>query len=158
MPLPFKQNQPSLPNNKACAFQRLVSLERRLRRDQQYCADYVGFTKDIIARVYAEKVPEEELDNQPVWYIPHHGVYHPERPGKIRVVFDCSARFKDTSLNYHLLTGPELTNTLVGVLCRFRKGPIAIMCDAEKMFHVRPEHQDYLRFSWWVNGDLECPP
>ena len=101
---------------------------------------------------------EEELDNQPVWYIPHHGVYHPQRPGKIRVVFDCSARFKDTSLNDHLLTGPELTNTLVGVLCRFRKGPIAIMCDAEKMFHVRPEHQDYLRFSWWENGDLECPP
>ena len=152
MPLPFKQNQPSLPNNKACAFQLLVSLEWRLRRDQQYCADYVGFIKDIIACVDAEKVPEEELDNKPVWYIPHHGVYHPQKPGKICMVFNCSARFKDTSLNDNLLTGPELTNTLVGVLCRFRKDPIAIMCDVEKMFHqfhVRPEHQDYLRFLWW---------
>lgn len=39
--------------------------------------------KDIIARSDAENVPEEELENQPVWYIPHHGVYHPQKPGKI---------------------------------------------------------------------------
>ncbi|XP_067305911.1 uncharacterized protein [Pseudorasbora parva] len=35
------------------------------------------------------------------------------------------------------------------------------MCDVEKMFHqfhVKPEHQDYLRFLWWENGDLESPP
>lgn len=161
MPFPFKQDRPNLPNNRSCAVQRLMSLERKLRRDQQYCTDYLGFMKDIIARGDAEKVPEEELDNQPVRYIPHHGVYHPQKPGKIRVVFDCSASFQETSLNDQLLTGPELTNTLVEVLCRFHKGPIAIMCDVEKMFHqfhVRPEHQDYLRFLWWENGDLESPP
>ena len=117
--------------------------------------------EDIIKRGDAERVPEEELNNHPVWYIPHHGVYHPQKPGKIRVVFDCSARFQDTSLNDHLLTGPDLTNSLVGVLCRFRKGPVAVMCDVERMFHqfhVRPEDQDYLRFLWWENGDLGSPP
>lgn len=161
MPLPFKQDRPNLPNNKSCAVQRLVCLERKLKRDQKYCSDYMNFMKDIITRGDAERVPEEALNNQPAWYIPHHGVYHPQKPGKIRVVFDCSARFRDTSLNDHLLTGPELTNTLVGVLCRFRKGPIAIMCDVERMFHqfhVRPEDQDYLRFLWWENGDLASPP
>ncbi|KAL1277108.1 hypothetical protein QQF64_023781 [Cirrhinus molitorella] len=30
------------------------------------------------------------------WYIPHHGVYHPRKPKKIRVVFDCSAKFEDS--------------------------------------------------------------
>lgn len=117
--------------------------------------------QDIITRGDAEKVPVEELENQPAWYIPHHGVYHPQKPGKIRVVFDCSARFQNTALNDHLLTGPELTNTLVGVLCRFRKGPVAFMCDVERMFHqfrVRPEDQDYLRFLWWEHGDLESSP
>lgn len=161
MPQPFKQDRPNLPNNKACAVQRLKCLERKLKRDQQYCSDYVNFMEDIIARGDAERVPEEELSNQPVWYIPHHGVYHPQKPGKIRVVFDCSARFEEQSLNDHLLTGPELTNTLVGVLCRFRKGPIAVMCDVERMFHqfhVRPEDQDYLRFLWWENGNLESLP
>ncbi|XP_045076512.1 uncharacterized protein LOC121564685 isoform X2 [Coregonus clupeaformis] len=161
MPLPFKQDRPNLPNNKSCSVQRLRGLERRLKRDQKYCSDYMNSMKDIIARGDAEKVPEKELNNHPAWYIPHHGVYHPQKPGKIRVVFDCSARFQDTSLNDHLLTGPELTNTLVGVLCKFRKGPIAIMCDVERMFHqfhVRPEDQDYLRFLWWENGDLMSPP
>lgn len=65
------------------------------------------------------------------------------------------------SLNDHLLSGPELMNTLVGVLCRFRKGPVAIMCDIERMFHqfhVRAEDQDYLRFLWWDNRDFQSQP
>ncbi len=119
------------------------------------------FMEDIIARGDAEKVPESEVTNQTTWYIPHHGVYHPQKPGKIRVVFDCSAKFQNTSLNEHLLTGPDLTNTLVGVLCRFRKGQVAIMCDVERMFHqfhVAPRDQDYLRFLWWERGNMEAPP
>lgn len=35
------------------------------------------------------------------------------------------------------------------------------MCDVERMFHqfhVRPEDQDYLRFLWWENGNLESLP
>nr|XP_055049264.1 uncharacterized protein LOC129434357 [Misgurnus anguillicaudatus] len=161
MPLPFKKERPKLPNNKICAIHRLNCLERRLKRNETYYKDYVNFMDDIISRGDAEKVPEEEIDNSPVWYIPHHGVYHPQKPGKIRVVFDCSAKFQETSLNDHLLTGPDLTNTLVGVLCRFRKGPIAVMCDIERMFHqfhVKSEDQDYLRFLWWENGNLETTP
>ncbi|KAK0146795.1 hypothetical protein N1851_013915 [Merluccius polli] len=161
LPLPFKTGKPDLPDNKLCAVHRLSALERRLRKNEQYFKDYVHFMNDIITRGDAEKVPHAELENQPAWYIPHHGVYHPHKPGKIRVVFDCSARFQDTSLNDNLLSGPDLTNTLVGVLCRFRKGSIAIMCDVERMFHqfcVAKKHQDYLRFLWWDNGDLNSKP
>ena len=53
------------------------------------------------------------------WYVPHHEVYHPNKPGKIRVVFDCSAKFVGLSLNSMLYKGPDLTNSLVGVLTRF---------------------------------------
>lgn len=42
MPLPFKQDRPNLPNNKSCAVQRLKGLEKRLKRDQKYCSDYVN--------------------------------------------------------------------------------------------------------------------
>lgn len=96
-----------------------------------------------------------------VWYIPHQGVYHPNKPGKIRVVFDCSAKYEGTALNDHLLTGTDLTNGLTGVLCRFRKHPIAIMCDVEKMFHrfhVIKEDRDYLRFMCLENGDTGTEP
>ena len=161
LPLPFKTDNPNLPNNKQYAEHRLSSLERRLKKDEKYYKDYVNFMNDIITRGDAEKVPEQELDKRSAWYIPHHGVYHPHKPEKIRVVFDCSARFQEASLNDHLLTGPDLINTLVGVLCRFRKGPIAFMCDVERMFHqfhVVKEHQDYLRFLWWDKGDLNSEP
>lgn len=102
---------------------------------EKYCSDYVNFMQDIIACGDAEKVPVEELDNQPAWYIPHHGVYHPQKPAKVCVVFDCSAKFQNTASNDHLLTVPEVTNTLMGVLCRFHKGQVATMCDVEHMFH-----------------------
>ena len=161
MPLPFKKERPNLPNNKVCAIQRLRCLERKLKRNEQYYKDYKTFMDNIIACGDAEKIPEEDINKTPAWYIPHHGVYHPQKPGKIRVVFDCSAKFQETSLNDHLLTGPKLTNNLVGVLCRFRRGPVAIMCDIERMFHqfyVKAEDQDYLRFLWWEEGNLEAQP
>nr|XP_054587464.1 uncharacterized protein LOC129152993 [Nothobranchius furzeri] len=160
MPLPFRDERPKLPDNRICAVYRLKCLEKRLRRNKEYCKDYVKFMDDMISRGDAERVPEQELNN-PAWYIPHHGVYHPHKPGKIRIVFDCSAKYQETSLNDHLLTGPDLTNTLVGVLCRFRNGPIALMCDIERMFHqfyVEKGDQDYLRFLWWEQGDPSTTP
>lgn len=161
MLLPFREERPKLPDNKVCEMHRLKYLEKRLRKDKTYYNDYIQFMDNIIYPVDAEKIPEEELDSIPAWYIPHHGVYHTHKPGKIRVVFDCSAKYQDTSLNDHLLTGPDLTNTLVGVLCRFRKGSVAFMCDIDRMFHqfqVRKEDQDYLRFLWWEKGNLDTAP
>ena len=67
--------------------------------------------------------------------VAHRGVYHPKKPNKIRVVFDCSAQFEGESLNKHLLKGPDLTNSLSGVLYRFRREPVAIICDIESMFY-----------------------
>lgn len=73
MSLPFKEDRPSLLNNKACAEHRLKCLEKHLRKDDQYHKDYVAFMEDIIARGDAEKVPDSEINNRTTWYIPHHG-------------------------------------------------------------------------------------
>ena len=61
-------------------------------------------------------------------------MYHLKKPTKMCVVFDCSAKYKGESLNDLLLQGPDLTNQLIGVLCRFRQSAIAFMCDVESMF------------------------
>ena len=85
----------------------------------------------ITAKGFARKVPSHLIPAQTgqVWYIPHHGIYHAKKPNKIRVVFDCGARFGGTSLNDKLLQGPDLKNRLVGVLTRFCQEPIAFMSD-----------------------------
>lgn len=91
---------------------------------------------EVIEKGYAGRVPAEELllDNCQIWYIPHHGVYHPKKPGKIRVVFDASAEFKGTSLNRHLLPGPDLTKNLTGVLSHFWKEPVALCATLKECF------------------------
>ena len=72
------------------------------------------FIDDMLQKDYARKAENEQVGK--VWYISHHGVTHPSRPGKVRVFFDCSAEFDGTSLNKQLIAGPDLTNQLVGVL------------------------------------------
>ena len=69
------------------------------------------------------------------WHIPHHGVYDPHKPGKIRAVFECSAKFVGLSLNSMFYKGPDLTNSLVGVLTRFREDRVAVMADIELTFY-----------------------
>ncbi|KAL0153126.1 hypothetical protein M9458_051582, partial [Cirrhinus mrigala] len=159
MPLPFKA-RPHLPNNKKLALVRLKHLKRKLEKNPQFKWDYTLFMEGVFRDGDAE-LADEQPDVGNVWYIPHQGVYHPKKPNKIRVVFDCSAKYEGIALNDHLLTGPDLTNGLTGVLCRFRKHPIAVMCDIEKMFHrfhVTREDRDYLCFLWWANGDLDTEP
>ena len=85
-------------------------------------------------------------------------MYHQKKLDKIRGVFDCSAQYRGTSLNSELFQGPDLTNSLVGVLIRFRQDPVAAMGDVQSMFHqVRVPESDrgLLRFLWWPNGNLD---
>ena len=94
------------------------------------------------------------------WYIPHQGVYHPSKPGKIRVVFDCSAEFRGNCIN-KLLSGPDLTNQIIGVLTRSREEQIAFMADVEAMYYqvqVPEYQQSFLKFLWWENHDIEKEP
>ena len=58
-----------------------------------------------------------------------------------------------------LLKGPGLTNSLLGVLTRFRQEHVAVIVDIEAMFHqvkVPDTDRSFLRFLWWPNGDLSC--
>ena len=123
-----------MPNNKGQVIKR-ADLQRKMLKDPDYRKDYTTFIADVIAKGYAEKVPLHSEEEGKVWYIPHHWIYHPKKPGKIRVMFDCSSRFHGTSINDELLPGPNLTNTLTGVLTRFTQDSIGFMADIEAMFY-----------------------
>lgn len=120
--LPLRNIEISMPYYKKIVEQRLW-----FQKDSKYHAEYNSFMTELLVKGYAEKVPEEELDRDDgkLWYIPHHGVYHPTK-GKIRVVFNCVAGYQGTSLNAQLLQGPDLTSSLIGVVTRFRKEPVVI--------------------------------
>ena len=86
----------------------------------------------ISQKGYTERSPNASGGNK--WYISHHGVYHPAKPGKIKVIFECSAEYLGYTLNKQLMPGPDLTNQVVGVLIRFREEQVAFMGDIEAMF------------------------
>ena len=57
-----------------------------------------------------------------------------------------------------MLSGPDLTNQLVGVLLRFRVGPVAFIADIQAMFFqlkVPEKQRSFLRFVWWNEGNLD---
>ena len=160
MPLPFMKESPCLPNNRSSASYRLESLKRKFAKDEKYYEDYKRSMEEMLRRGDAELVTTQPTVGRE-WYIPHHGVYHPKKPDKLRVVFDCSAMHRNASLNQHLLMGPDQLNCLLGVLLRFRRYGVAVMCDIERMFHqffVPEEDRDYLRFLWWENGMIDSKP
>ena len=158
--LPWKNDPPGLENNRVIAEHRLKMLKKRLLKDPVLLTKYKECIEDLLEKGYAKSAPATSLEGK-TWYLPHHAVFHPAKPGKVRVVFDCSAKYRGSSLNDRLLQGPDLTNSLVGVLTRFREEPVALMSDIEAMFHqvhVKPDDSNALRFLWWPNGDLNSQP
>ena len=164
IPLPFRGDV-DLPNNKPQAYMYINHLKRRLSKDQELHEQYTEFMTKMENKNYSERVPDDELDEaegRPIWYIPHHAVKHPQKKSlRVRVVFNCPSKYKGTSLNDQLLQGPDLTNRLLGILLRWRKGDIALMADIEAMFsqvRVPPSQRDLLRYLWWSDGDMTKEP
>lgn len=72
------------------------------------------------------------------------------KPEKIRLVWDAAARVEGSSLNDHLLSGPDLNEPLIRVLQRFRQG-VAIVGGIGEMFHqvaVAEKNPSAMRFLW----------
>ena len=167
--LPWLSGKPALPNNRKMAERRLASLQTRLRKDSSLREEYRNVMGDYLENGYAARVCEvkqlsgngiEDMSGR-IWYLPHHPVFHPQKPNKVRVVFDCAAQFESTSLNDQLLQGPDLNNSLFGVLLRFRQDPIALTSDVEAMFHqvrVKPSDTSALRFLWWPDAEFSQSP
>lgn len=94
---------------------------------------FIMFMQNFFNRDHAELAPTLK-NGQECCYLPTFGVYHPQKPGQIRVIFDSSAKWKGVSPNDVLLSGPDLNNSLLGVLMQFRRERIAVTVDIEQMF------------------------
>ncbi|XP_021366693.1 uncharacterized protein LOC110459000 [Mizuhopecten yessoensis] len=154
-PLPFRSPRQRLSNNRGQALKRAKILHTSLERNPVKKEHFTTFMKGIIENGHADVAttidPQAEC-----WYLPLFGVYHPKKKDKIRGVFDSSAVYDGVSLNNVLLKGPDLTNSLIGVLMRFRQGAVAVSGDIESMFYcfsVHEDHRNFLRFFWYQDND-----
>ena len=149
IPIPWRPNI-HVPNNKCMALRRLhnllSTLEKKNLREQ-----YESEINKLLLKGYAEAVPLNESGSNHVWYLPHHVVLNPKKPGKFRVVFDCAAKYDGVSLNNLCYSGPDLNNRLINVLLRFREHQHAVSADVEAMYYqvmIPESDRDALRFLW----------
>ena len=125
-------------------------------KDPQLFEEYKRQMEELVSKFYAKKT-DVKPDNGELWYLPHHGVKHQSKLGKVRIVFNCSTNYGGTSLNRNLLSGPDLTNQLIGILLRFRTEEVAFISDIEAIFYqvkVLVSQRSCLRYLWWNNNDL----
>lgn len=121
----LRDPQSNLPSNRTLTENRLKSLKKKMLRNNQFRYDYKAFMQDMVEKGYAEVFNETEDINGIEWTIPPHGFYNLQKPDKIGVVLDCAAKCNGISLNDNLLLGPNLLNSLNGILLWFRKFPVA---------------------------------
>ena len=158
-PLLLCDGRQTLPNNYTHAKKRIDKLLASLKRDPVKQSHFLEFMENMLVKNHADLAPPVQ-ESQEIWYLPIFGVYHPQKPSKIRVVFDSSAKLKNICLNDVLLKGPDLSNNLIGVLIKFRKEKFAAMADVEQMFfnfEVDKGHRDLLRFLWFKDNNPSAP-
>ena len=125
-------------------------MKKKYENDSKYFCHYKEFMGEILSKEYAKIFKDTPIDVR-VWYLPHHGVYHPTKTNKIRVVIDCSAEYVRRSVNKELMSGADLSNQIVGTLIRFRQEKIVFVAEIEKMFFqalLSDNHRNLLRFLW----------
>lgn len=122
----MEQSRYNMPNNLFMVEKRFGYLERRLKKDPSTHQMMKKVIDGYLAAdpPQARKMTREEVNklSPRTWYLPIHPVFHPQKPGKVRIVNDAAAAYKGVSLNTSLLSGPDLLQNLAGCLLRFRIG------------------------------------
>ena len=112
---------------------------------------------------FSRKLSKEELEKYtaPVHYIPHHAVIRPEsKSTPVRIVFNSSSVYQGHALNDFCLKGPDLLNSLFGVILRFRAREVAVKGDISKMYHrvLIPERDQHVHCFLWRNFNTQREP
>ncbi len=143
-----------LPNNYFPALLQMKSLEKRLDKDPSLKQKYAESIRIDLEKGYVVKVLDPDSSSSKPkreWYLPHHPVFHPLKPEKVRRVLNGAAKFHGWSLNKALLTGPDLLQRLLYTLLRFRQHRYAVSADIEGIIlqvGVPLSDQPSLRFLW----------
>ena len=150
--IPWKSDKMVLPNNYSMALRRLQNLEKTLvKRVLKIVKSYQETIHKYLEKGYIRKIEPIETFKA-CWYLPHFAVTKPDKTTtKTRIVFGASAKCNGISLNDTIHQGPKLQQELFDVLLRFRKLPVAIVCDIAEMYlqiKLNPEDRSCHRILW----------
>jgi transposase InsO family protein len=154
-PMLWIDSNRDVPSSEEQAYRRLISLERKLQKNQVVSKMYRKRIQEDLDKEYIERLTAEEAERVKTkkrrWFLPHFAVFHPDKPEKVRRVLDAKATNSGLSLNDMLKRGPDLLNSIFEILLNFRLGRFAVNGDIKEMFpqiKVAEADKDMLLFLW----------
>ena len=133
------------------ALRRLENTEKRLLKSPDVASAYNQCIEQYIEKGYVTRIPQQDRSTSK-WFLPHFPILRPDKDTtKTRIVFDASAKYQGMSLNDAIYQGPKLQRNLFDVLLRFRRQPVAVVCDIAEMYlriGIATEDKPYHRFLW----------
>ncbi|XP_044573746.1 uncharacterized protein LOC123257846 [Drosophila ananassae] len=96
------------------ALKRHVNIEQKMRRNVDFARAYKGIMDDYVKKGYARRLEPQEVQRfqeGKLWYLPHFGVENPNKPGKIRLVFDAAAKVPCSADYVKTLNASQYTST-----------------------------------------------
>ena len=84
----WAEDDVQLPYNYYSSLIQLKSLEKRLNKDPALRSQYAETINSDIDKGYVIKIKDSNLETRSKreWYLPHHPVINPNKPGKVRRV------------------------------------------------------------------------
>ncbi|XP_062533635.1 uncharacterized protein LOC134202633 [Armigeres subalbatus] len=142
------------------ALKRWQCLDRRMQRDKNFAETVMKKMTDYAAKGYVRKLTDAELNtHQPQqWYLPVFPVVNPNKPSKVRLVWDAAATAHGVSLNSFLHKGPDLLTSLLAVLVQFREFRIAVCGDIREMYLQVQLRQDVRLCFFWKDNIESAEP
>ena len=89
----WNEPEPNPPNNYSSALDQLYSLERRYQRDPNLKELYQQSIDTVVEKGFVKIFGKSEVKNTfgKQWYLPHHPILNPNKPGKVcRFLQRCS--------------------------------------------------------------------
>ncbi|XP_065094204.1 uncharacterized protein LOC135714762 [Ochlerotatus camptorhynchus] len=156
----WKYDNVRFPCSKGMAFRRWQCLDRRMQRDKEFSETVMVKMSEYVAKGYVRKLTEDELNahRSQEWYLPVFPVVNPNKPSKVRLVWDAAAPAYGVSLNSLLLKGPDLLTSLLAVLVQFREFRIAICGDIREMYLQVLLKQDVRLCFFWKDNQVNADP
>ena len=160
VPMLWIDSNVSLPNIYYSSLAQFKTLERRLSKDPELRERYAETIKEDIRKSYVVTVephdPHKHSDRE--WYLPHHPVVNPNKPGKVSRVLNGASKFHVTSLKKSLMVGRDLLQNLIFVLLRFPQHKYAVSADLEGMFlQVGVLARDQISLRFFCGGRIPLP-
>ena len=152
----WQNAKPHLPNNYSSAVSQLKSLERRLEKDEKLKQRYKETIDVDVLKGFVRILDEAEIKNTKKRLSVERSASpcaEPEQAGQSETC-NAASKFGGVSLFDNLMAGPDLLQSLIGIIFRFREKKIALTADVEAMFlqvTIPPADFKVPRFLWREN-------